>query len=167
MDVKASDTKEGPPPDGHEEHADSSCCEPQLSFKGRSPTIGSTSSTLFGSISDLENKRETWLKDTPLPDQASVLHSEAQNREKFTYDTMNGKGREKSCHSSGAVPVRPYHVFSMRQKWFVVVTIGAAGLFSGLSSNIYFPALETIAQVRRLRRSTVVDNLLIPKRTRT
>ncbi|EFQ30678.1 major facilitator superfamily transporter [Colletotrichum graminicola M1.001] len=40
----------------------------------------------------------------------------------------------------------PYHVFSRRQKWFVILIIGAAGLFSGLSSNIYFPALDTISQ---------------------
>lgn len=41
----------------------------------------------------------------------------------------------------------PYHVFTPRQRWFVVVIIGAAGLFSGLSSNIYFPALDAIAKV--------------------
>lgn len=41
----------------------------------------------------------------------------------------------------------PYHVFGKSQKWFVVVTIGMAGLFSGLSSNIYFPSLDAIAKV--------------------
>ncbi|PSN63016.1 major facilitator superfamily transporter [Corynespora cassiicola Philippines] len=40
---------------------------------------------------------------------------------------------------------RPYHVFSQKQKWGVVAMIGVAGLFSGLSSNIYFPALDAIA----------------------
>lgn len=40
-----------------------------------------------------------------------------------------------------------YHVFTRTQKWGVVVLIGIAGLFSGLSSNIYFPALDAIAQV--------------------
>ncbi|TDZ58619.1 Itaconate transport protein [Colletotrichum trifolii] len=40
----------------------------------------------------------------------------------------------------------PYHVLSRRQKWFVIVIIGSAGLFSGLSSNIYFPSLEAISQ---------------------
>lgn len=46
-------------------------------------------------------------------------------------------------------PEEPYHVFSRKQKWFVVVTIGLAGLFSGLSSNIYFPSLDAIAKVRQ------------------
>ncbi|GKT59413.1 major facilitator superfamily transporter [Colletotrichum tofieldiae] len=41
----------------------------------------------------------------------------------------------------------PYHVFSKGQKWFIIVIIGAAGLFSGLSSNIYFPALDAISEV--------------------
>ncbi|CZT48345.1 related to synaptic vesicle transporter SVOP and related transporters (major facilitator superfamily) [Rhynchosporium secalis] len=41
---------------------------------------------------------------------------------------------------------QPYHVFAKKQKWFVVLTIGAAGLFSGLSSNIYFPSLDAIAK---------------------
>jgi hypothetical protein len=40
---------------------------------------------------------------------------------------------------------QPYHVFSNGQKWLVIVIIGGAGLFSGLSSNIYFPSLDAIA----------------------
>ncbi|KAK1997853.1 major facilitator superfamily transporter [Colletotrichum falcatum] len=39
-----------------------------------------------------------------------------------------------------------YHVFPRKKKWFVIILIGAAGLFSGLSSNIYFPALDTISE---------------------
>ncbi|KAI0856309.1 MFS general substrate transporter [Xylaria cubensis] len=38
-----------------------------------------------------------------------------------------------------------YHIFTRRQKWNMVFVIGAAGLFSGLSSNIYFPAVDRIA----------------------
>lgn len=41
----------------------------------------------------------------------------------------------------------PYHVFNKSQKWVLIVIIGVAGLFSGLSSNIYFPALDQIARV--------------------
>ncbi|EJT79979.1 hypothetical protein GGTG_05061 [Gaeumannomyces tritici R3-111a-1] len=40
----------------------------------------------------------------------------------------------------------PYHIFSTRQKWLVVVIIGVTGMFSGLSSNIYFPALDSVAK---------------------
>lgn len=44
-------------------------------------------------------------------------------------------------------PEKPYHVYTSSQKWMVVVLISAAGLFSGLSSNIYFPSLDAIAKV--------------------
>lgn len=42
---------------------------------------------------------------------------------------------------------QPYHVYTKGQKWFLIVIIGAAGLFSGLSSNIYFPAMDEISDV--------------------
>ncbi|KAF2994154.1 hypothetical protein E8E13_000278 [Curvularia kusanoi] len=50
---------------------------------------------------------------------------------------------------------RPYHVFTSGQKWRVVVLVGAAGLFSGLSSNIYFPALDLIAKDLHVRTQDV------------
>ncbi|KAH8774441.1 major facilitator superfamily domain-containing protein [Diaporthe sp. PMI_573] len=50
--------------------------------------------------------------------------------------------KSESIHDSK----EPYHVFSNRMKWAVVILIGVAGLFSGLSSNIYFPALDAIAK---------------------
>ncbi|KAK5651635.1 hypothetical protein OQA88_11810 [Cercophora sp. LCS_1] len=40
----------------------------------------------------------------------------------------------------------PYHVFSRRKKWQLVIIVSLAGLFSPLSSNIYFPALGAIAE---------------------
>lgn len=42
---------------------------------------------------------------------------------------------------------QPYHVFSQKRKWFLIIIIGIAGMFSGLSSNIYFPSLDAIARV--------------------
>ncbi|KAH8680694.1 major facilitator superfamily transporter [Xylariales sp. PMI_506] len=43
-------------------------------------------------------------------------------------------------------PPSPYHAFNSSQKWTVVAIIGIAGLFSGLSSNIYFPSLDAISK---------------------
>ena len=48
----------------------------------------------------------------------------------------------------GVVKEEVYHIFEKREKWGVVAMIGVAGLFSGLSSNIYFPSLDAIAKVR-------------------
>ncbi|KPM41931.1 hypothetical protein AK830_g4634 [Neonectria ditissima] len=39
----------------------------------------------------------------------------------------------------------PYHVFSKAQKWNIVYLVSLAGSFSPLSSNIYFPAINTIS----------------------
>lgn len=52
---------------------------------------------------------------------------------------------------------QPFHIYNKRQKWFLVVIIGIAGLFSGLSSNIYFPSLDAIARVRCLVPSNLMS----------
>jgi hypothetical protein len=57
----------------------------------------------------------------------------------------NLPSKERPMPAEKDVP--PYHVFSKRQKWLLVIVIGVAGLFSGLSSNIYFPSLDAIAGV--------------------
>ena len=48
----------------------------------------------------------------------------------------------------GVLEEEVYHVFNKREKWSVVAMIGVAGLFSGLSSNIFFPSLDAISKVR-------------------
>jgi hypothetical protein len=49
----------------------------------------------------------------------------------------------------------PYHVFTVRMKWQVVLIVSLAGLFSSLSSNIYFPAIPAIAAVSSKERRDV------------
>ncbi|RDW57916.1 putative MFS multidrug transporter [Aspergillus mulundensis] len=39
----------------------------------------------------------------------------------------------------------PYSIFDKRQKWLIIVIVSTAATFSGFASNIYFPALPTIA----------------------
>jgi hypothetical protein len=60
--------------------------------------------------------------------------------------TVSEKGRSRV--DSDNIEEEEYHVFSKSEKWSVVAMIGIAGLFSGLSSNIYFPALDAIAKAR-------------------
>jgi len=47
-----------------------------------------------------------------------------------------------------ALPEPPYHVFTLAKKKQLVYIVSLAGLFSPLSSNIYFPALGQISTVR-------------------
>lgn len=49
----------------------------------------------------------------------------------------------------GPQPEEAYHVFSTSRKRLLIGIVGVAGLFSGLSSNIYFPSLDAIARASR------------------
>ncbi|GLI77574.1 hypothetical protein PoHVEF18_005865 [Penicillium ochrochloron] len=42
-------------------------------------------------------------------------------------------------------PEPPFTIFDKRQKWLIVFIVSFAATFSGFASNIYFPALPTIA----------------------
>ncbi|KAI0431432.1 major facilitator superfamily domain-containing protein [Xylaria sp. FL1042] len=42
--------------------------------------------------------------------------------------------------------IEPYSIFGKRQKWLIILIASTAATFSGFASNIYFPALSTIAQ---------------------
>ncbi|EAU35976.1 conserved hypothetical protein [Aspergillus terreus NIH2624] len=42
-------------------------------------------------------------------------------------------------------PDPPYSIFDKRQKWLIIIIVSTAATFSGFASNIYFPALPTIA----------------------
>ncbi|KAM3449256.1 hypothetical protein MY3296_007114 [Beauveria thailandica] len=62
----------------------------------------------------------------------------------------DGPDRSKDEADTGVAAVAPvetpFHVYSRRVKWYLVIIIGVAGLFSGLSSNIYLPSLSAIAE---------------------
>jgi hypothetical protein len=80
------------------------------------------------------------LKDNKMNSKAVlVTESEVSDEEKPSTPTD-----ERIQHAS---PEPPYHVFSTSKKWQLVGIVSLAGLFSPLSSNIYFPALGAIAQV--------------------
>lgn len=91
-----------------------------------------------GSVTDLD------LGDTP-------------NEKKNPFVDSNDSSRVQTPlpQEKEAKQEKPYHVFSKKQTWFVVVIIGAAGLFSGLSSNIYFPSLAQIANELNVSLGTV------------
>lgn len=52
----------------------------------------------------------------------------------------------ESAASQAARQDAKYSVFTMRQKWAIVVLVACAGLFSPLGANIYFPAIPTLAK---------------------
>lgn len=62
--------------------------------------------------------------------------------------SQDGDKSELSEARDSKASEKAYHIFTSRQRWTVVIMIGVAGLFSGLSSNIYFPALDSISKVQ-------------------
>lgn len=67
---------------------------------------------------------------------------------------MAAKGAESTCKAvsspkegtSAPDTEPPYHILSKKQKWNLVIFVSLAGAFSPPSSNIYFPALDTISK---------------------
>ncbi|KAF4774379.1 major facilitator superfamily transporter [Colletotrichum scovillei] len=132
----------------------------RTSVRGRSRSLSrslsvassrsSNSSIFFGrpnslpSITESENDPHGTEFRDPFADQNSIEGHSAPREAQNPFDD-NSSGDEGTAVQE-LEPEPPYHVFTKKQKWVVIVIIGAAGLFSGLSSNIYFPALDTIAR---------------------
>lgn len=98
-------------------------------------------------------RKRTWQKDAN-----GELRSKSFEDSQFShpYDEARGGNDRNPFDDANEVEEQddeadddePYHVFPKRQKWLVIVIIATAGLFSGLSSNIYNPSLDAVAQVR-------------------
>ena len=84
----------------------------------------------------------------PFADPSETIQQNDADVAQNPFDDSNSMFRQiEESPSPIQEPEQPYHMFTKRQKWSVVIIIGVAGLFSGLSSNIYFPSLNQIAQV--------------------
>ncbi|XWW99343.1 hypothetical protein V2A60_007352 [Cordyceps javanica] len=57
----------------------------------------------------------------------------------------DGSTLESASQPAPAAPEAPFTIFDKRQTWFIVFIVSVAATFSGFASNIYFPALPTIA----------------------
>ncbi|KAK1490324.1 major facilitator superfamily transporter [Colletotrichum tamarilloi] len=57
--------------------------------------------------------------------------------------TLNADNTE--THSSSDQPHEPYTIFDKHQKRVIISLVSIAATFSGFASNIYFPALPTVA----------------------
>ncbi|KIK68315.1 hypothetical protein GYMLUDRAFT_153793 [Collybiopsis luxurians FD-317 M1] len=53
----------------------------------------------------------------------------------------------------------PYSIYTKNEKWFIVLLIAISGLFSPLTTNVYFPAIPTIADA--FHKSTELINLTV------
>ena len=112
---------------------------------------------------DLRFDVEAYHSDHPLPDRSSSSPSTRSSRLSSGTDSQRLRSANVGSIREGGIgeseeqqhdPEKaeqqeaPYHILSHKQKWVLIWIIGIAGLFSGLSSNIYFPSLDLIARVR-------------------
>lgn len=108
-------------------------------------------------MGDSTNQSETTVPD-PTPDPTSIEPPSPSSSSTEVDEKFEAGGRSDKASATASVteiedinnsrpPEPPYHVFTKKEKWLVTVIIAVAGLFSPLSSNIYFPALGAIANV--------------------
>ncbi|KAJ7633416.1 MFS general substrate transporter [Mycena polygramma] len=81
-----------------------------------------------------------------------------KERNGFTPSPDSGETAAPKIEEDNA-PAEPYSIYSRREKWFIVALIGLGGLFSPLTSNIYFPVIPTLAE--DFHRSIELINLTV------
>ncbi|KAK7018867.1 MFS general substrate transporter [Favolaschia claudopus] len=69
------------------------------------------------------------------------------------------EAKEEGAVPHPTPPEQPYTIYTPTEKWLIVCLIAFGGLFSPLSSNIYFPAIPTIA--RAFDKSIELINLTV------
>ncbi len=90
-------------------------------------------------------------------DDAFALEESHRDEEKWDEVHSSRAAQLENGKSQEPGEEQPYHVFSQRQKWVLIIIIGVAGMFSGLSSNIYFPSLNIIARASHRMFTTVLS----------
>ncbi|KAE9578225.1 hypothetical protein CGMCC3_g5845 [Colletotrichum fructicola] len=119
----------------------------RMSLQSRSPGSSSLSdldpffdrAMSLPSIRERDSDNDSQFRN-PFADTNSVADTQADDAR----NPFDDSSAEDTLQEQPLEP--PYHIFTKRQKWFVIVIIGTAGLFSGLSSNIYFPSLDAISR---------------------
>lgn len=108
-----------------------------LPIEGKGKDTTSSSMNSSRNTSDSSKDNSSGSSDDGGPSQN--VNSDAVRQDLLAIPTATSK--------LAAAVDEPYHVFGNRKKWLVVVQIGVAGTFSGLTSSIYFPCLHSIKKV--------------------
>ncbi|KAK1981553.1 major facilitator superfamily transporter [Colletotrichum cereale] len=105
-------------------------------------------------------RKRTWQKDEngelqnkSFEDPGFNQYDEARGgRDRNPFDDAN---EVENQHQDDNENEEPFSIYSKKQKWMIIVIIGLAGLFSGLSSNIYNPSLDAISRELKVSPSQV------------
>ncbi|KAJ4083951.1 hypothetical protein NW760_014963 [Fusarium oxysporum] len=88
---------------------------------------------------------------TPTP---TVAHSDSGTEVELQPYTGGDSEQEIDPQTPDGL-ARPRHIFSKHKKWMTVYMVSLGGAFSALSSNIYFPAIDTISKDLRVSATDV------------
>jgi hypothetical protein len=99
---------------------------------------------LFADFNKFENPRGSRSQQRAEQEDDSDYGSPPDSPSERHFSSTSAYSLEKK------LPEPPYHVFSLAKKKQMVYIVSLAGLFSPLSSNIYFPALGQISKVSTL-----------------
>lgn len=88
---------------------------------------------------------------TPTP---TVAHSDSGTEVELQPYTGGDSEQEVDPQTPDGL-ARPRHIFSKHKKWMTVYMVSLGGAFSALSSNIYFPAIDTISKDLRVSATDV------------
>ncbi|XMA13313.1 hypothetical protein WAI453_006104 [Rhynchosporium graminicola] len=84
--------------------------------------------------------------ESPRGSRTRILGRDGRDLKNTSFRPEYVRSKASSSYSlDKALPEPPYHVFTLAKKKQLVYIVSFAGLFSPLSSNIYFPALGQIA----------------------
>ncbi|KAK4231638.1 major facilitator superfamily domain-containing protein, partial [Podospora fimiseda] len=108
------------------------------------PTIEPIPSDITSSPSSVNKKPKDQNATTDVR-QGQVLEISFSDEGAQTPSSSTDSNKLEEKHASSEPNQEPHHVFSRREKWLIVWIVSLAGLFSPLSSNIYFPALGDIS----------------------
>ncbi|GJE99620.1 MFS general substrate transporter [Phanerochaete sordida] len=93
-----------------------------------------------------EKPRSPALRTVPSPGSEDDLQTLRINDANDVPATKEEPGTPQSTPQPAEHPKKPYSIFTSREKWTIVIMAAVAGLFSPLTSQIYFPALPTLVQ---------------------
>ncbi|KAK1529911.1 major facilitator superfamily transporter [Colletotrichum paranaense] len=108
-------------------------------------------------------RKRTWQKDSSTGELRTKSFEDSQynqydegrgGQDRNPFDDSNEMGSQQDDDNDDGND-EPFSVFTKRHKWFILVIIASAGLFSGLSSNIYNPSLDAISKELKVSASQV------------
>lgn len=101
-------------------------------------------------VENIEPLEETKMKLAQSGRKGGILQSPKQEQ---------ASQNDNAAEDGAAEPEPPFSIFSRREKTFIVVMASLAALFSPLSANIYYPALNVLA--KDLNVSNTLINLTV------